>query len=436
MSISAAMKFDRARFVRSADWLAVAVAASLPWSTSATGVFLVIWLLALLPTLQLDALRRELTTLAGGLPVILVALAALGMLWSEVSWIAAFGGLKPFAKFLVIPLLFVQFRKSDRGLIVLGAFFASCVVLLAFSLAHAMWPELVESKSYGVPVKDYIAQSGEFVLCAFAAAYMAFDFFRAGRRKAAIAWLLLSSVFLFDVLYVVSGRTAFVTIPVLLMMFGVRQFSWKGAIGVLAVGIVSGAIVWMSSPYLRERVTNLAYEVEAYQVNKDFTSAGLRLDFWKKSLGFIAEAPMTGHGTGSIRHMFEKAAVGQEGLWALPFDNPHNQVLAVGIQLGFLGISLLLAMWLSHLLLFHQPGLIAWIGTLVVVQNIVSSLFNSHLFDFTQGWLYVFGVGVAGGVILRGRAGTRQELPPEQPPVPEPETIDSMQGGAQPQRPI
>jgi hypothetical protein len=36
-----------------------------------------------------------------------------------------------------------------------------------------------------------------------------------------------------------------------------------------------------------------------------------------------------------------------------------------------------------------------------VVQNIVSSLFNSHLFDFTAGWLYVFGVGVVGGMVLR-----------------------------------
>jgi O-antigen ligase len=39
----------------------------------------------------------------------------------------------------------------------------------------------------------------------------------------------------------------------------------------------------------------------------------------------------------------------------------------------------------------------------VVIENVVSSLFNSHLFDFTQGWLYVFGVGVAGGVVLRER---------------------------------
>ena len=45
-----------------------------------------------------------------------------------------------------------------------------------------------------------------------------------------------------------------------------------------------------------------------------------------------------------------------------------------------------------------------WVGLVVVVQNIVSSLFNSHLFDFTQGWTYVFGVGIAGGMILQRSA--------------------------------
>jgi hypothetical protein len=37
---------------------------------------------------------------------------------------------------------------------------------------------------------------------------------------------------------------------------------------------------------------------------------------------------------------------------------------------------------------------------MVVLQNIFSSLFNSHLFDFHEGWMYVLGVGVAGGATL------------------------------------
>jgi hypothetical protein len=44
------------------------------------------------------------------------------------------------------------------------------------------------------------------------------------------------------------------------------------------------------------------------------------------------------------------------------------------------------------------------IGLVVVVQNVVSSLFNSHLFDFLEGWIYVLSVGVAGGMSLGGGA--------------------------------
>jgi O-antigen ligase len=58
-------------------------------------------------------------------------------------------------------------------------------------------------------------------------------------------------------------------------------------------------------------------------------------------------------------------------------------------------------MWLAHLALFRVGTLVAWFGLLVVTYNVVSSLFNSHLFDFSQGWLYVFGVGITGGMVLR-----------------------------------
>ena len=82
-------------------------------------------------------------------------------------------------------------------------------------------------------------------------------------------------------------------------------------------------------------------------------------------------------------------------------SNPHNQTLNVAVQWGVIGVVVLYAMWLSHLLLFRGEGLVAWIGLLVVVQNIFSSLFNSHLFDFHEGWMYVLGVGVAGGMVLQ-----------------------------------
>ncbi len=79
------------------------------------------------------------------------------------------------------------------------------------------------------------------------------------------------------------------------------------------------------------------------------------------------------------------------------------------MQWGVVGIVVLYAMWLSHLLLFRGEGLMAWIGLMVVVQNIFTSLFNSHLFDFHEGWMYVLGVGIAGGMVLK--TGSREATP-------------------------
>lgn len=56
---------DRERLTRLADGLAIALAASLPWSTSATSIIAALWLAAFIPTLDRQALCRVLATSAG-----------------------------------------------------------------------------------------------------------------------------------------------------------------------------------------------------------------------------------------------------------------------------------------------------------------------------------------------------------------------------------
>jgi O-antigen ligase len=416
MSLSAALQPYNTKLFRAADALAIATAASLPWSTSATGILVVLWLVAILPTLDVVTLRRELLHPAAALAVLLVALAALGILWSEASWTRALEGFKPFAKLLVIPLLFIHFRQSERGLWVFGAFLLSCALLLLASLILISWPRPFgwRLNTHGIPVKDRIVQSGEFVLCAFGALYLAIELFRGGRRWLAMALAGLAGAFLANVLYVAASRTSLVVIPVLLLFLGFRWFGWKGTLALALAGGAFAAIVWISSPHVQQRISDISKEVQAYETDRKVTSAGLRIDYWRKAVGFIQEAPAVGHGTGTIRQLFEKASAGETGAWQTA--NPHNQTLAIGIQLGIVGIVLLWALWLSHFLLFRgEVGLIAWIGEIVVVQNIISSLFNSHLFDFTQGWIYVIGVGLAGGMIFGRRAKVKSGADTQRP---------------------
>jgi O-antigen ligase len=178
-----------------------------------------------------------------------------------------------------------------------------------------------------------------------------------------------------------------------------------------AVMLLAG-VAWVASSQLRNTIDSFVVDYREYKETNRATSIGLRLVYWQKSIGFIMEAPLAGHGTGSTRKLFERVATGPDVLaagWVI--DNPHNQTLNVAVQWGAIGVVLLWAMWIAHLRLFRGEGLVAWIGLLVVVQNIFTSLFNSHLFDFHEGWMYVLGVGVAGGMVVKAKSAEQNEPP-------------------------
>jgi O-antigen ligase len=217
----------RQDFLQLADWLAVGVALSLPWSTSATSILVVLWFLAWLPTLDVNALRREVASTAGGLPVLLWALAVLGLLWAAVPWGERFEGLGGFDRLLAIPLLLAQFRGSDHGMLVLLGFLVSATCLLATSWVFALTGVAMPGKSPGVPVKDYIFQSGIFLICAFALLGAPCDFWRARKRGIAAALALLAALFIADIAFVAASRTALLVAPLLVIALGYRQFGLR-----------------------------------------------------------------------------------------------------------------------------------------------------------------------------------------------------------------
>jgi O-antigen ligase len=398
-----ASRLNIARLAKIADGLAVAVAVSLPWSTSATSILLVLWLIALIPTLEWSDVRRPLITAVGGLPVLLFLLGAVGMAWADVTWHARWGGLDGFVRLLTIPLLMAQFRRSDGGHRVFIGFLIACIALLIASFIVSIWPSIHNRGAgmNGVPVKSYIVQSVEFTMCAAVLLDLAAMKIRLWQWKTSAACAVLGLAFLSNNFFIVSSRTALVIISALIVVYGFRYSGWKGIFGACVAAVVAAGIVWTASPYIRDRVATIYTEAESYEWQNEPTSAGQRIDFWKKSLRFIASAPLLGHGTGSITEQFQRAVEGQSGARGTPTANPHNQTFAVGIQLGFLGIAVLWAMWISQLIFFRGTGTVVWIGLVVVTQNVVGSLFNSFIFDFTEGWLYVIGVGVAAGMLQR-----------------------------------
>jgi O-antigen ligase len=411
---------DPAAWATTADVFAVLIAVSLPWSTSLVAIFAVAFLVAMAPFLDVRELVRSLKRPICLLPIALFALALAGMLWSDASWGARLYAVVPTVKLLMLPMLFYHFERSERGGQVLIAFLISCTLLMAMSWIVAFDPALAlkPSAEYGVPVKNHIDQSQEFALCAVALAFPVVTLLRAGRNWLAASLIAVSLSLVVNMFFVSVSRTALVTMPVMLAVFALVHLRWRSLVIISCATAAFAGLAWTTSPHLRSTTDTFFRDYRLYKQQNIPTSLGLRLEYWGKSLRFVAEAPLIGHGTGSIRGLFEEAAIGPKALASGDVvGNPHNQTLNVAVQWGLIGIVTLYAMWWLHLRLFREEDLAAWIGLLVVVQNIFTSLFNSHLSDFHEGWMYVLGVGIAGGMVLKQRSretapGTRKSIRP------------------------
>lgn len=395
------------------DLFAILTAASLPWSTSLAAIFNVAMLLCMVPFLDVRDFLRSLKRPICALPIALFLLALVGTLWSEASWGARFYAVNPTTKLLVLPVLIYHFQRSSRGHLVFISFLVSCALLSVMSWLVFLHPTLSlkppdEPNSRGIFVKNYIDQSQEFTLCAVA---LAFPIVKLLQQKRVWLAALLAAValsFFVNMAFVVISRTALVTIPIMLAVFGLLHLKWRSVLIIFAALAALAALTWKTSSTLHNTIETFSVQYELYKDKGIPTSIGLRLEFWRKSLAFFAEAPLVGHGTGSTRGLFEQAATGGPNQASNEvIGNPHNQTLNVAVQWGVVGIVILYAMWAVHLLLFRGDALASWIGLLVVVQNVFTSLFNSHLFDFHEGWMYVIGVGVAGGMVLNSHQNGR-----------------------------
>lgn len=401
-----------ARYRTPARFVAL-IALLLPWSTTGLTFALIPWLIAF-AFVDLREFPRSLLRPVSLLPIALVVLAFLGMLWSDAPWPERLHAMGPVTKLLVIPLLIYQFERWPYGRWVFSAFLASCVLLMLLSFVVAIDPaaslKLYLSRgpykpASGIAVRNYIDQSQEFALCAIALLYPVVSLFRQGRVRTAGLFALLAGGFLANMMFVVVSRTALVTLPVLLVVFALLHLRRRTALIAASAMLLAVVLVWTLSPHLRATVAKFKHDYEVSVEGNQVSGMGSRLEYWRKSIGFVADAPLIGHGTGSIRGLFASVAVDPKvnPLRSEIVSNPHNQTLSVAVQWGLVGVLILYALWFAHLLMFRGEGLACWIGLLVVVQNMLTSMLNTHLFDFTSGWIYVLGVGVAGGMALNER---------------------------------
>ncbi len=389
-----------------AKWMAIPIGFTLPISTAADNILLY---LALLFFLLGGHYQLKLRTLAAN-PVavatlLLVSALLLGGLYGNATWSEVHHYWRKYASLLAILFLIPLFQNQRSREYALNGFmlamaltlFLSCVIATGWFADHGWFQGSMDN---AFVFKLHITQN---VFMAFFAYALALKAKYAVQKKWRLAFGAAALLAAFNVLFMVQGRTGYVALTVLLTYFCFRWLRWKG----LALAVLAGISVvcagYFLSATLSERVDLVFQETSAWKPGHGaISSSGLRMDYWTNSLHIIHDHPLLGVGTGG----FEKAYAGKiQGTNMAPSNNPHNQFLLITVQLGVVGLGLLL------LLFFQQWRTATGLPTLfeqdmargMLLTIMSGSLLNSLLLDHAEGLFFAW----MSGVLFAGYSAVR-----------------------------
>ncbi|HMJ49747.1 MAG TPA: O-antigen ligase family protein, partial [Burkholderiales bacterium] len=327
----------------------------------------------------------------------LFALLALGLLYTKSDlWDA----LRYFAKYkelLLIALLIPLFGDATTRHRGLSAFslalvltlLGSCAISLRlipeyfFMAAKPTLPGIFNASTFKLPITHNILMA----IAAFLFAQMARHSWATLMR---IFWAALSVLALFNVLFVVQGRTGYLIVALLMVYFCFDLFKWKGLVLAAMLVTMLSAGAYFGSDVFRSRITKAANEFSQWHPDKPASildSVGLRMEWYRNSLSIIRDHPVFGVGTGGFAKVYADKFQGSS---LEPVNNPHNQYLLTAVDLGLLGLGTLLYLFYAQWRLAKRlpSALECSLAHGLLLAIMAGCLFNSLLLDHTEGLLY------------------------------------------------
>jgi O-antigen ligase len=323
------------------------------------------------------------------------------------------------AKFLCIGMVMAYFadQKFHSAFLLSFIFSMGLVLLLSCLLWLGLLPDFIPVKGTAhnsVVFHDYIKQNGFMAFAAFVAAVQA----RSPETGTVKKWLWagFSLLALFNVLFMVGGRTGHV-IVIVLAVYYFLTWDWTKSLAALTlIVVVFGTFAWTHpSNLLFSRARAVIIETKKWANQKpgdhQLTSIGLRLDWYLDSVKMIRQNPVFGTGTGSFKTTHGRFV---ENTGKKPTENPHNEYLMTGVQFGLVGLLMLLGFFAVQWrqTVFFRDRRQKLMARGLVLLMLIACLTTSPLQDNAEGWFFVF----MSGFLFAGfnSSGTAEEKVKEQ----------------------
>lgn len=325
-----------------------------------------------------DILRKH-PEAAGSL--VLFACFIVGSSYGSASSSEAFSMVMKYRELFIVLILFSFLtRERDVNQAWKAFVMASVITLLA---SYLMDFDLISTNKQSDPsIKSRITHN---IFIAFFAFYCVHKLFDGGPYS--LFYLIGFVMSLHNIFFIVEGRTGQLIALILILLFAIQRFTNKGRL-ITLLAVTAFLVLFLSFSDKANRITEGIANTQAYlqpKPEQTESSMGQRYTFWKYSLKLISEKPLLGHGTGSFSKEYQRIALGERFIT----ENPHNEFLMIGVQLGLFGLLAYLGFLASQFYYAAKlPDNEKWLTQGLLVSLLITSLFNTPFFDHTEGHWY------------------------------------------------
>ena len=342
-------------------------------------------------------------------PVSKIAFILFFLLIISLNWTIdsseAMGILKKYNELWYIAFMLPLFDSNRRRSIGINAYLLSMSVVLIG--VYLVFFEIILPIEYSVKGhQQSFTLDGGFASHVITNILMSFTMFIAA-QKVIFSRLLLKLPYLilfifsfYYVLFISTGTSGQILALTLIILFIVQH---TGVRSVLFIPIIFGLIAVtaiINKSYLSEISQNdsIQFQIEKLQVryhhmvSTDTAGNNTRPRIYFNTIKLIRHSPWFGSGVGSYEEAFRSRLPESYKLASIAKKNPHNEFLMISVQLGLVGLLLLLY-------LFYVQGTSSdkltekeqkFIAQGLVVLIIIGCMGNSMLLDSREGHFWAF----------------------------------------------
>jgi len=381
------------RWLDAARWSAIVGACTVMVSPPLANVAIVAMLICFFASGEAwPRLRQSLAQPLAIGALLVIAVIALGMLWSTVPWGERWRAFYAWRKLWIVPVLLALFGPLLWKERLLAAFVAVCAAAAMVSFALVAQSGLLPSDQYHAAasvLRNHAAQSMAFAAAVFIAVWAASrpETSPKLRFAAVVAAVLLA----LNLAFVTPGRSGYLALLVMLAVFAAgRLRSWRS----LAIGGTLGvlfAAAMAVSPLARDRIGLALHELQTVRQAEAISSMGIRVIMYENTLQLARERPLIGVGTGGFGEAYAALAKTRYSDWrAQPSLDPHNQYLFFLAEQGLVGLAAFLAFIALALADRGDGGPTRLLAIGLLLAWCATSLLSSHFQTFAEGHLLAF----------------------------------------------